>query len=110
MKTTINKIVMMALIGLIPLLAGCLGSGGYNPVADNSLSGQVNASLTAESEDLVSGQVLGARARPQALGKSRWSYAEPPFVVVHKIKNGNGGPGSLKVRVLSAASADNIFI
>ncbi len=110
MKTTINKIVMMALIGLIPLLAGCLGSGGYNPVADNSLSDQVNASLTAESEDLVSGQVLGARARPQALGKSRWSYAEPPFVVVHKIKNGNGGPGSLKVRVLSAASADNIFI
>jgi len=50
MKTTINKIVMMALIGLIPLLAGCLGSGGYNPVADNSLSDQVNASLTAESE------------------------------------------------------------
>lgn len=110
MKTTINKIVVMALIGLIPLLAGCLGSGGYNPVADNSLSDQVNASLTAESEDLVSGQVLGARARPQALGKSRWSYAEPPFVVVHKVKNGNGGPGSLKVRVLSAASADSIFI
>lgn len=110
MKTTINKFVVMALIGLIPLLAGCLGSGGFNPVADNSLSDQVNASLTAESEDLVSGQVLGARARPQALGKSRWSYAEPPFVVVHKVKNANGGPGSLKVRVLSAASADNIFI
>ncbi len=110
MKTTINKIVVMALMGLIPLLAGCLGSGGYNPVADNSLSDQVNASLTAESEDLVSGQVLGARARPQALGKSRWSYADPPFVVAHKVKNGNGGPGSLKMRVLSAESADDIFI
>ncbi|HOT26588.1 MAG TPA: carboxypeptidase-like regulatory domain-containing protein [Candidatus Ozemobacteraceae bacterium] len=110
MKTTINKIVVMALMALIPLLAGCLGSGGFNPVADNSLSDQVNASLTAESDDLVSGQVLGARARPQTLGKSRWSYAEPPFVVVHKVKNGNGGPGSLKVRVLPAASADNIFI
>lgn len=110
MPTNLRKILVLALIGILPLVAGCLGSGGMNPVADTSLSDQVNASLTAESDDLVAGQVLGARARPQALGKSRYSYAEPPFVVVHKVKSANSGPGSLKVRVLSAASADNIFI
>lgn len=108
MPTNVKMIILLALTGMIPLLAGCLGSGGHNPVADTSLSDQVNASLAAET--LTTGQVLGARARPQALGKSRYSYAEPPFTVVHKIKSANRGPGSLKIRVLSATNADHIFI
>jgi len=111
MPTTLKKIILLAILGILPLMAGCLGSGGYNPVADNSLSAQANAALTAQSDDLITAQVLGARARPQTLGKSRYSYAEPPFVVAHKVRNSaKNGPGSLKIRVLSASTADNIFI
>ncbi|HOY68874.1 MAG TPA: carboxypeptidase regulatory-like domain-containing protein, partial [Candidatus Ozemobacteraceae bacterium] len=99
-------------LGALPLMvAGCLGSGGFNPVADSSLSEQANAALTAQEEQLASTQVLAARARPLALGKSRYSYAEPSFVVSHKVRSSSkGGPGCLKMRVLSASSADNIFI
>jgi len=111
MPTTLKKIILLAILGILPVVAGCLGSGDYNPVADTSLSAQANAALTAQSDSPVDAQVLAARARPQALGKSRFSYAEPPFVVAHKVRNSaKCGPGSLRIRVLSASNADNIFI
>ncbi|HEY9071167.1 MAG TPA: carboxypeptidase regulatory-like domain-containing protein [Candidatus Ozemobacteraceae bacterium] len=110
--TTLKKTIILVILGVLPLVvAGCLGSGGFNPVADSSLSEQANAALTAQEEQLASAQVLAARARPLALGKSRYSYAEPSFVVAHKVRSSSKvGPGSLKMRVLSATSADSIFI
>jgi len=108
MPLKIRTLILIGAIFALPFIAGCLGSGGANPVGDTSLL-QGNSTTTTAQASVLQSQVLASKYQPA--NAKKYTYADPPYQVLHRIKEGIcQRRGSLKIKIFSASKADHIFI
>jgi hypothetical protein len=103
MKRCLKIMMVCVVTALLPFIAGCLGSGGFNPVADSSL---------AESQAITPAMtptVMGARfVQPTP---RKYTFAAPACKVSHSAKNGvSQVAGSMRVKFLSLDQTEKVLL
>jgi len=112
MESKITRNLILILVFALPLVSGCFGVKGANPVADTSLSEATTNSLVQTASGTISTVSTGAARYVSSTSCSKkFSFAPPPNRIVHCLKqNCHRGPGKLRLKFLSLSNADHILI
>ncbi len=111
MESKITRNLMLVLLIALPMVSGCFGVKGTNPVADTSLSEATSNSLVQTASGTLSTVSTGAARYIPTTCSKKFSFAPPPNRIAHCLKqNCSTNPGKLRLKFLSLTKADHILI